>query len=426
MESEPTKVAIVDFSPGLFTVSQTGRGPAVVQNYESADVQPLNTLTHPASPGQYLVLWGTGLGPIEGPDNVAPAADNLRDDVKVSIGGVEVPAEYAGRSPEFPGVDQINVRIPDDGSAPLGCYQDLGIQINNHGFGTQSSVSISDTPGECDHPWGLSSEQLANLDAGGTANFLHLVVSQEFTYAKAAKANALGVSQDPSLSRQINIPFHDNLIFGSSSCLQAFVFEGPPPPPPTTPRPLPPGDFSLDLGGSLHLAGPGARVLNLARSEVDPIAFGPAADLDDDLFVPGEWTLSAAGGADAPAFETTFSIAPLPENVLPETVHLGDDLEIAWDGLAYQEGDRIEIQLQQDLETPPPSGAKTLLCRVEATEGTLRMTTDNFAWIDASAGAPLRWRLSVEGALRKFTAEGIDHGQISALAFEEQGATAAE
>jgi uncharacterized protein (TIGR03437 family) len=93
MESEPTKVAIVEFSPGLFTVSQTGRGPAVVQNCESAGSQPLNTLTHPASPGQYLILWGTGLGPIDGPDSVPPSSGSLRDDVIVSIGGIQVPAD---------------------------------------------------------------------------------------------------------------------------------------------------------------------------------------------------------------------------------------------------------------------------------------------------------------------------------------------
>jgi hypothetical protein len=87
-------------------------------------------------------------------------------------------------------------------------------------------------------------------------------------------------------------------------------------------------------------------LLSLPKSGVGPIAFGPLADAEDDFFVPGEWTLSAAGGDDAPAFETAFSIAPLPQNVLPETVSVGANLEIAWDGSTYQEGDRIEIRLQ--------------------------------------------------------------------------------
>jgi hypothetical protein len=38
----------------------------------------------------------------------------------------------------------------------------------------------------------------------------------------------------------------------------------------------------------------------------------------------------------------------------------------------------------------------------------------------------LRWRISVEGALREFVAEGIDHGQVSAVAYEELAATAVE
>jgi uncharacterized protein (TIGR03437 family) len=154
MESDPTLAGISDVWVGLFTVGQNGRGPAVVQNYESSVAQPLNKLTRPAAPGQYLILWGTGLGPIDGPDNVGPAVGNLREDVAVRIGGVEVPAEYAGRSPEFPGVDQINVRIPDDGRVDLGCYQPLGLQIGNHGFGAQTTVSISDTPGGAITPGG--------------------------------------------------------------------------------------------------------------------------------------------------------------------------------------------------------------------------------------------------------------------------------
>ena len=429
MESEPTKVLIVETSPALFTVSQTGRGPAVVQNYESAAAQPLNTLTRPAAPGQYLILWGTGLGPIDGPDNTSPLAGNLREDVTVSFGSgfdaVKVPASYAGRSPEFPGVDQYNVRIPDDGSVELGCYQTVSLEVGNHSFGPQATVAISDTPGECDHPWGLSPERLADLDAGGTANFLHMILSRDFTHVQLAKVDVLGVSQNQAVDRLIPAPF-PILAFGGGPCSKATVFQIPTPPGPLPVRPVPPGHFPLDLGDNLSLAGPGPRGLAFSPFRPDPISFGPLFELADDFLVPGDWTLSASGGADVPAFDATFPVRAMPEDLLPESVHLSEDLEIRWDGSAHQEGDRMSISLQPNPEEPSDSAVKALSCRFEATDGSLKISAFDLAWLEASAGDSLLWQLRVEGAPHTFNTEGIDHGQISTLMEIEQPATVVE
>ena len=423
-ESEPTKVLIVEFSPALFAVSQLGRGPAVVQNYETPVVQPLNTLTHPAAPGQYLILWGTGLGAIEGPDSVAPAPGNLRDDVSVYIGNVEIPAEYAGRSPEFPGVDQVNVRIPDDGSIELGCYQDIGIKIGNFGFGAQTSVSISDTPGECDHPWGLSADKLADLDAGGDVTFLNAALSPEFSVVKAARLDAYGVSQNrPRL-----------LISGAfstwppmyGSCLPATVFQAPPPPDPPGPLRLPAGHRGLDIGDTVGFAGPGARAFSLPKSAFDPAAFGPVTDLGEDALVGGDWTLSAAGGADLGAFSSKFSIAPFPELLLPATVQLGSEIDVTWDGSAYQDDARIVISLRPNPEELPQSGLKSLRCVVDAAHGSVEVTAQQLAWLEAEPGSPLLWTISIEGAPQAIEAEGLDYGSLTALVSMEVEATAEE
>jgi uncharacterized protein (TIGR03437 family) len=49
----------------------------------------------------YLVLFGTGL-----------RFRSALTAVRVSIGGVDAPVEYAGPQNEFPGLDQVNVRVP--------------------------------------------------------------------------------------------------------------------------------------------------------------------------------------------------------------------------------------------------------------------------------------------------------------------------
>jgi len=126
--SEPVVFNVRGSAPGLFTVSENGRGSGVIQNYESPGSQPLNQLLHPARPGQYVILWGTGLGPVSGADNVPPPVGPVNSDVEVLIGGVHLKPDYAGRAPGYPGVDQINVRLPDDGSLPLGCYVDVSVR----------------------------------------------------------------------------------------------------------------------------------------------------------------------------------------------------------------------------------------------------------------------------------------------------------
>ena len=98
----PVKILVVDSLPGLFAVSQQGFGPGVIQNFVSAAEQPLNTLTNPAMPGQYIILWGTGLG------EDSPSADAC-----VMIGNIRLKRHYGGPAPGLPGVDQLNVVLPD-------------------------------------------------------------------------------------------------------------------------------------------------------------------------------------------------------------------------------------------------------------------------------------------------------------------------
>ena len=125
----PVPVEIVDSQLGVFTANGTGFGPGIAQNFVSQTEQPINAPSIPATRGQVITIWATGLGPVSFPDNEAPVPGNLPVDLRVWIGGVLVdPADllYFGRSPCCAGVDQIIVRIPQN--APLGCYVPLELQ----------------------------------------------------------------------------------------------------------------------------------------------------------------------------------------------------------------------------------------------------------------------------------------------------------
>ena len=80
-------VTVVENNPGLFSIYSNGFGPGVVQNFVSDTVQPINSTKASARPGQAIILWGTGLGPITTSDLEAPPARDLPVPVTVWVGG---------------------------------------------------------------------------------------------------------------------------------------------------------------------------------------------------------------------------------------------------------------------------------------------------------------------------------------------------
>ncbi|MBZ5608271.1 MAG: hypothetical protein LAP38_08440 [Acidobacteriia bacterium] len=124
---------------GIFTRNQAGFGPAVLQNWISGSII-LNGLHQVTAAGQLAILWGTGLGAISQSDADVPPAGDLPVDVEVLVGGQAAKVLYHGRSPTYPGLDQINFEVPP---GIIGCYVPLVVRAGSvmSNFASMSIVS---------------------------------------------------------------------------------------------------------------------------------------------------------------------------------------------------------------------------------------------------------------------------------------------
>lgn len=120
--SEATPLSIAPTAPGLFT-ADFGAGRAIAVNPDGTLAQPQGSLgaSRPAAIGETIVLYASGLGEtnppgITGEDSLEDDGSFVRRDVtapvRVLIGGVEATVVFAGLSPQFVGVYQLNVTVP--------------------------------------------------------------------------------------------------------------------------------------------------------------------------------------------------------------------------------------------------------------------------------------------------------------------------
>ena len=114
------ELALQTTSPGLFTANGTGSGQLAAVNFQDGTI---NGPTHPVVRGQYLILYGTGVGPVPNPptDGTAASGQPASDLPQVyvaSSGAATLPAfiqanvNFSGLAPGFAGIWQINVQIP--------------------------------------------------------------------------------------------------------------------------------------------------------------------------------------------------------------------------------------------------------------------------------------------------------------------------
>jgi len=346
--SSPVTIQVVRANFGIFARDMAGTGPAVVQNYVSQASMPFNSPIQAAQPGQVMVLWGTGLGPVNVDETNPPGAVDPGTDVEVWVGNQPAAVQYKGRSPGFSGEDQINFQLPQN--VPQGCYVPVAIKAGGV-VSNFTSIAIAPQGGICSDPHGPPASDLQRIASGQSLKLAWIqLVRENFTLGVPGAVVATGkadvawgdffrwdagtVGQSVALNSVGGVALGScTVVTGGENVFGSLVVRG---------------GSRLNIGTALNLSGPnGSKRLpvdklglyekNAMGYAATPAVFGtPKAP---PFLDPGAYTVdNGTGGLDAGGFHASLTIpnAPTPLSWTNldsiQTIDRSQDLTITWTG----------------------------------------------------------------------------------------------
>ena len=163
--SAPAPIQVVISAFGIYTFNEQGTGQAIATdvNYQ------VNMITHVFHPGDYVVLWGTGLGRISGSDSDPPPVGNLPTQVTVYVGNTTAPVSYQGRASCCSGLDQINFQVP---AGVSGCYVPVAVETGgiSGNIGNFATIAVPDSGDTCTDSV-MGTDLVNQLAAGQNVSF---------------------------------------------------------------------------------------------------------------------------------------------------------------------------------------------------------------------------------------------------------------
>jgi uncharacterized protein (TIGR03437 family) len=108
-------VGLAPLAPAIFTVNHIGAVlPGVIAH---ASTSALVTPTAPARPGEFIVIYASGLGKLAQDLPSGTAASQpiaTAETCQVTVGYVPATVTYCGAAAGYPGLYQVNIQLPDD------------------------------------------------------------------------------------------------------------------------------------------------------------------------------------------------------------------------------------------------------------------------------------------------------------------------
>jgi uncharacterized protein (TIGR03437 family) len=318
-KSPPSPAVVVNANFSAFTQYGYGFGPGLIQNFSNG-VFSLNTTSSPAKPGQAIVLYGTGLGPVTYADNIAPSAGTLPTQVEIFIGGESVPAQYSGRNVCCSAFDQINFQLPSD--VALGCWVPLQVRTSGAFVSNVVTMSISSDGSPCSDPLNPLSKALTAQNKFGLIALMRVAMNEDVGLAAPGNITTDTAMMTFQQENFNGLPaFHPIFSLPPAGTCTMYATSGDLLAGHAFPAGGTTGQF-FNAGASINLAPAAGNAFTVKRPTSNARGFQPLGSTMTlpgasgatytTLFLnPGNFTASGSGGSDVGAFQAAF-VMPAP------------------------------------------------------------------------------------------------------------------
>lgn len=309
-------VQVVAASFGTFALNEDGSGPGIFTNLSYSVI----TMTNAAHPGDTLVIWGSGLGAVQGNEaDGAPTTLNLDvGHVQVLIGNQLVTPIYAGRS-NSPAIDQIDFTVPE-GITP-GCKTTVAVVVKGV-TGNVTTISIA-PKGQTTCGDTFNALTAANLQSAVSSGSLN-IAGVELAHV-AGHDDTLGAAFVTFPLNSLIRSFGGTTGASIGNCIAYETYA------PTLNVTDPIQPTLLHTGTELTLTGPNGT------KNVPAAAVGTYADILASAapfyLSPGNYTVTnGAGGTNVDAFSWDLTLPPSVVANIPASVNRAHDLTLTWTG----------------------------------------------------------------------------------------------
>ena len=292
----PAPFKVVSSNFGILSANSRGYGTAA--GYDANN--RLLSSTNSATPGQTIVLWGSGVGADPANDDrIFPQKQNNLTNIpiQVLIGGTSSTISYRGRS-QFPGVDQIDVTIPQ--GVPTGCYVSV-IVMSGNVVSNSTTLPIAPSGGTCSDPnTEFTTAQLQALRNKSTVNVGTIFLNQESDATKnSVRTELRGRFLGYTMAEfSVEPPLEGFITYGSCQILAAGA------------QPA-----HINAGSTLTVSGPGGAQASASLSTLKDGTLGDYKTSVPSGFIPtggGTFNFSGSGSTVIGSFNNASITMPAP------------------------------------------------------------------------------------------------------------------
>jgi uncharacterized protein (TIGR03437 family) len=409
--SAAAPITVVKSTFGIFAVNQSGTGQAVLQNVNSATDRPFNSPTQSAQPGQVMILWGTGLGPVTGNEAAGPLPGDMPNlNVHVWVDGKDAAIQYRGRSGCCTGDDQIVFVVP---AGVEGCALPVYVQIDNT-VSNFVTMAVGSGGAQCINPNALTPAQIQTATQNGGIRSASLAVTHYDGLAGTTHEVSDGL-QAVFAKTPLSALSGFSAVVPVGNCI---VYQFPVPAPTGTNTYLDAGNISVSgaVGPyNLYSASTGAYSLSFLPGATS----SPGEITDGTVLGPGNYTFTGSGGADVGAFTASINYVNTfkwDQSSVP-SINRSQPLTITWTGGTA--GAIVNISVTSSLGHGPVSDFGSVLsCYEDATLETFTLPAVLLSalppsYTDANGNPQGTIEVIENSAGTPFTASGLDLATIS-------------